>query len=169
MAGNTDYYELVMKMPRPDFVARCPFPFLVGGNGIRRPAGPARTIQFDKTDLTAPLAAQPAPPLARPIVLAIRKVQDMFPSMITVGRTSNNDVFVEDVQVSKFHAAFKVDGERIELSDHNSRNGTFVAGERLAAGTPREVHKNEVVRFGNVEFDLVDAAGCWDRVRRPPR
>jgi pSer/pThr/pTyr-binding forkhead associated (FHA) protein len=104
------------------------------------------------------------------MVLAVRKVSDVFPSMITVGRTTNNDVLVGDVQVSKFHASFRVDGERIEIADHGSRNGTWVAGARLAANAPsRPVRYGETIRFGTVEFDLVDAAECWDRIRRPRR
>ena len=69
----------------------------------------------------------------RPLVLPLRKVQSTFPSMITIGRTENNDLVVSDEQVSKFHAFFRIVGDRVELSDAGSRNGTFVGSQKLAA------------------------------------
>jgi hypothetical protein len=169
MADRTDYCEIAARMGRAVFAQSNPFPFLIGGSGIRRPSGPQRTVTFDADALLKPPGAPPAA-RPRPMVLAVRKVSEVFPSMITVGRTANNDVLVEDVQVSKFHASFRLDGERIEITDHGSRNGTWVGGARLTANAPpRPVRYGETIRFGTVEFNLVDAAECWDRIRRPRR
>ncbi|HEX6835590.1 MAG TPA: FHA domain-containing protein, partial [Polyangia bacterium] len=106
----------------------------------------------------------------RPLVLPLKKVQSTFPSMITVGRTDNNDLVVSDEQISKFHAFFRVFGERVELTDAGSRNGTFVGTKRLAArGASAVVPLNERFAFGAIEFQLFDARGCWEWLRQLDR
>ncbi len=107
---------------------------------------------------------------ARPLVLPLRKVQTTFPSMITVGRTDNNDLVVPDEQVSKFHAFFRTVADRVELSDAGSRNGTFVGTRRLPArGGGALVRIGDKFAFGAVEFQLFDARGCWEWLRQLER
>jgi pSer/pThr/pTyr-binding forkhead associated (FHA) protein len=50
---------------------------------------------------------------------------------ITVGRTRNNDLFINDERISRFHAFFQVRDGAWVISDAGSRNGTFVDGTRL--------------------------------------
>ena len=95
----------------------------------------------------------------------VSKVQDAFPSMITLGRTHNNDIVIDDVQVSKFHAFFKIDGDRIELHDAGSSNGTQVNGARLEPKGPgRVVRLGDLIVFGPLEFALLSPADCWERL-----
>ncbi|MGZ3405284.1 MAG: FHA domain-containing protein [Polyangia bacterium] len=106
----------------------------------------------------------------RPLVLPLRKVPSTFPSMITVGRTENNDLVVPDEQVSKFHAFFRLVGDRVEISDAGSRNGTFVAGRRIEArGASVPLPARGQLAFGAVEFQLFDARGCWEWLRQIDR
>jgi hypothetical protein len=99
----------------------------------------------------------------RPLVLPLRKVQETFPSMITLGRTDINDIVVPDAQVSKCHAFFRVVGSRVELSDAGSRNGTLVAGRRLEPrGSAVVLESRDVCSFAGVEFQLFDSRGCWE-------
>lgn len=106
----------------------------------------------------------------RPLVLPLRKVQPTFPSMITVGRTENNDLVVADEQISKFHAFFRIVGDKLELSDAGSRNGTFVAGRRLEArGAAVPVTARDSCSFGALEFLLLDSRGCWEFLRHRER
>jgi hypothetical protein len=129
----------------------------------RVPTGVFRLVDAKKT--TAPTERG-----GRPLVLPLRKVQPTFPSMITVGRTENNDLVVSDEQVSKFHAFFRLVGDRVELSDAGSRNGTFVAGKRLEArGASMAVARGDRFAFGAVEFQLFDARGCWEWLRQLDR
>jgi hypothetical protein len=164
-----EYRNLARANSRAKFVEICSYPFLIGMPQLSRPSQPGRTIlvsQQDRDALLAPLRKRrPSAEIAL-IVLPVRKVQEAFPSMITVGRTSNNDVVIEDVQVSKFHAFFKINGEQLELADAGSRNGTFIGKLRLEAkGAARPVLMGETVRFGHLEFIFADAGSCWDRLR----
>jgi hypothetical protein len=174
----TGFTEMARSSTRADFVKACPYPFLVGSVALVKPRVPQRTqsnlvVDFDLDQpLTmngpAPdLAARSSAPPAPTVVLAIRKVQPQFPAMITIGRTANNDLVISDVQVSKFHAFFRIGGGRWELADAGSRNGTFVGGRQLqqrAAPTP--LFSGDVVRIAHLEFTFVDAGGCWDLVQR---
>lgn len=47
------------------------------------------------------------------------------------GRDTKAQIFLDDVTVSRDHAAFDVDGRRLHLRDLGSTNGTYVNGERL--------------------------------------
>ena len=164
-----EYRNLARANSRARFIELCPYPFLLGMPQLSRPHQPGRTILVSQQDREALLST---PRKRRPssettlIVLPVRKVQEAFASMITVGRTSNNDVVIEDVQVSKFHAFFRISGDQLELADAGSRNGTFIGKLRLEAkGAARPVRAGETVRFGHLEFVFVDAGPCWDRLR----
>ncbi len=162
--GEMDYYDEALATTRDQFVERNPFPFFVGADVLKRPTGPAQTIaHVSLEELQKPIRRDDPP---KPLVLAIRKVQSIFPSMISVGRTHNNDVVVPDVQVSKVHAFVKVHEGQYEISDAGSRNGTFVGGEKLIAkGAPRVMLSGERVRFGTIEFVFFPSEVCWHRLR----
>lgn len=47
------------------------------------------------------------------------------------GRNTQAKIFLDDVTVSRDHAAFDVSGRSLRLRDLGSTNGTYVNGERL--------------------------------------
>jgi len=65
---------------------------------------------------------------------------------ITVGRDSNNEIVINDAEVSRRHARLTFQGGKYVLEDLGSTNGTFVNGQRLAG--PRVLKPGEVVSFG---------------------
>jgi FHA domain-containing protein len=139
----------------------------------RRPKRPQQTLAIkDVKDLAAAVAAAAAGPPATPelVVFPVRATgRSPFPRMITVGRTKNNDVVLSDIGVSKFHAYFKEEGGKLTLQDAESRNGTFANGETVATnklGKPAVVLPGTKVKFGMLEFWLIDAAGLQDVARR---
>src|SRR5579871_2487865 len=112
MTVAPDYLEEALESDRERFVAACPFPFLVGKGALVKPSGPQQTIQgglelFAKT-MPGGVALHDHKGRERAVLLAVRKVQSAFPTMITVGRTGNNDLVISDVQMSKFHAFFRL-------------------------------------------------------------
>lgn len=54
---------------------------------------------------------------------------------IFLGRDVNNDVVINDPEVSRRHARLIRDGEEYLYEDLGSTNGTFIQGQRLAAPT----------------------------------
>lgn len=66
---------------------------------------------------------------------------------VTAGRAPDNDIVLSDADVSSYHARLTPSsGGVIEISDSNSRNGTFVNGERITG--PRVLRDGDEVRLG---------------------
>jgi serine/threonine protein kinase len=77
--------------------------------------------------------------------------------MIILGRNSStkgilNDIDLSDLDVKKIvsrrHAMIQRNNHDFLLQDLESRNGTFVNGERLAAGQPYTLVSGDVIEFG---------------------
>jgi hypothetical protein len=166
-----DYLDLATRSLREDFVERHPFFFLVGDALLARPEPARRTEIFDfsdpgvdRTGLTN--VDEVAGKKAATLVLAVRKVQDQFPSMITVGRTNNNDIVIPDINISRFHAFFRVFPDRVELADAGSQNGTFIDRKKLPPkGAAQIIVPGEKIAFAHLEFSFLDAGATWDSLR----
>ncbi|HTY40407.1 MAG TPA: FHA domain-containing protein [Thermoanaerobaculia bacterium] len=53
-----------------------------------------------------------------------------------IGRDEASVAWIDDVDVSRRHARIVIDGAGARLEDLGSKNGTFLDGRRLKAGTP---------------------------------
>jgi type III secretion system YscD/HrpQ family protein len=68
------------------------------------------------------------------------------------------DVVFQDLSVSRQHAKITIDlQDRVSLEDLNSRNGTFVDGEKLTGR--KSISSNVLVSMGTTTFMLVDREG----------
>jgi FHA domain len=85
------------------------------------------------------------------VCLLAKRDVNKFASMITLGRTANNDLRFEVGSVSKFHAYFTfVESTRQWLvTDASSSNGTFVNGQRLVPQTHRKLANRDTLGFGH--------------------
>ncbi|MBI3723990.1 FHA domain-containing protein [bacterium] len=82
---------------------------------------------------------------------------------ILVGRSRDNDVCIEDAEVSKRHARFAVTKDGLTLVDNGSTNGTYVNDAKLEAKKAKPVRPNDAVRFGRAaKMQLFDAEGFFD-------
>jgi hypothetical protein len=71
---------------------------------------------------------------------------------VSVGRGTDNDLYINDRSVSKIHAALRMSKEgTILVADTGSTNGTFINGRRLAYGEARPIEDGDVVGFGDIE------------------
>ena len=174
MDATTDtIVQLALALPRAAFVHKHDHFFLVGTEGLQKPDAPRRTVQLDRMDLDQLGMNEPTSPSMRPprpdwLVLPLKKTQDTFPAMITVGRTANNDIVLADVTISKLHAFFQTpQATGLELCDAGSRNGTFVDGRRLPPrGKGEKVKLNDFLRFGQIQLRILDAGSTWDTVQK---
>jgi pSer/pThr/pTyr-binding forkhead associated (FHA) protein len=82
---------------------------------------------------------------------------DLLPEM-TIGRSRDCDIFLEDLAVSRLHATIRqlADGS-YELEDRRSATGTFVNGQRVTRCLLKE---GDVVQIGNnrITFRLVSSS-----------
>jgi len=65
-----------------------------------------------------------------------------------VGRAPDAAVVVDLPSISRRHAVIRVDGQRAEIVDLHSKNGTFVEDKRVADVC--ELSDNATIRFGSV-------------------
>lgn len=50
---------------------------------------------------------------------------------MTIGRSEDNDIVIDDRWVSRHHARIRVDGQQYIVEDLGSKNGTLVNGQRI--------------------------------------
>ena len=90
---------------------------------------------------TAPLApmgvasatASPAPPRRLVVMRGIANMPslELTGDSITVGRATSNTLVLNDLQASRQHARVDLENSAWSVRDLNSRNGTFVNGQRV--------------------------------------
>ncbi len=130
-----------------------------GGAGAGAAAGVSESVRPDSSGPMRSLRIYPIRNTGR----------SPFPRIVTLGRTKNNDIVLADVSISKFHAFFKEEGGQVFLADGESRNGTFVEGERALTtkqGKPTLLKSGARVKFGAVEFRFIDVKELLSLVRQ---
>jgi hypothetical protein len=71
---------------------------------------------------------------------------------ISVGRGTDNEIYLNHASVSKIHATVMLNREgTLLLADSGSTNGTFINGRRIGYGEARQIEDGDVVGFGDVE------------------
>jgi pSer/pThr/pTyr-binding forkhead associated (FHA) protein len=70
---------------------------------------------------------------------------------LTVGRGRDNEVVIEHDTVSSSHARLEFDAQsqRLNITDLNSSNGTFLNGKRVSSA---KAQMGDTIRFGSAEF-----------------
>ena len=91
---------------------------------------------------------------------------ELTQARITVGRTEENDLCINDASVSTRHAEFALAGGRYVLRDLGSTNGTRVNGR---PATEVELAPGDRIRFGNVEGDYEPDAAPRSSGPLPPQ
>ena len=70
----------------------------------------------------------------------------------SIGRSGENDILLDDVTVSRKHANIRRAGERFELIDLGSLNGTYVNNNSIARAT---LNSGDEIQFGKFHMLFV--------------
>jgi hypothetical protein len=84
------------------------------------------------------------------------KVIELVKDIIVLGRDVNNDIVVNDAEVSRTHARLTAQGEGYIVEDLASTNGTFLNGQRLTG--PKLMRHGDMLGLGEtvvMEFGAV--------------
>lgn len=85
---------------------------------------------------------------------------------ITVGRASGNNIVVSNIEVSKQHALFEVDGDQWTIQDCGSTNGTYVNSARIDPDQKVELTSSDAVKIGpGVSAVFFSPAGFYQFLR----
>ena len=77
-------------------------------------------------------------------------------TVITIGRSADNDIFLDDVTVSRKHAQFEFLDASWVITDQGSLNGTYVNNQRV----DRQVLTNsDIVQVGKYRFTFIVGSG----------
>ncbi len=97
------------------------------------------------------------------------KVFDLVKDVLTIGRDMNNDVVINDAEVSRNHGRLTSQSGGYLIEDLASTNGTFVNGQRLIG--PKLLNPGDVVGLGEtivIEYSYVADAGATVVASAPP-
>ncbi len=73
---------------------------------------------------------------------------------ITIGRGSNNDLTLPDQKVSTEHAEIRSEGGEYLLLDRDSKNKTYVEGQRVGETEPYVLESGDVFRVGDFKIEF---------------
>jgi hypothetical protein len=79
-------------------------------------------------------------------------ITNLGPGYVTIGRSPDNQIVLNDPQASSHHAEVHADGTGHIITDLGSSNGTFVNSQRLAPNVPSMLRPGDVIRIGATEF-----------------
>lgn len=88
------------------------------------------------------------------LVSADSKTIIIHPGVTTIGRGEGNDITIDDLKASRFHAEFRAENVTLEIVDLDSTNGTFKNGERLTPHKSYPLVPGDEVAVGNTRFVL---------------
>ena len=116
-----------------------------------QPASP-HTVVFTRP------GEEPAPPdsAARAFLLvrtdgAPRVRFDLGGALISIGRASDNDVIVDDPEVSRHHCQLKLQHGAYSLADLGSRNGSWINGQPVSEVA---LGPGDLIRIGSTDIEF---------------
>jgi len=92
------------------------------------------------------------------IILGSNSLQEDLDKPVTIGRSRNCLVRVEVDSVSKNHASIALDrgSGTYFVTDTNSRNGTFINGEKIETCTKTALWPGAYLSFGDAVYVFID-------------
>ncbi|MDE3091336.1 MAG: FHA domain-containing protein, partial [Chloroflexota bacterium] len=85
---------------------------------------------------------------------------------VALGRTSDNDIMIQDAQVSRRHATIFAQEGKLYLRDEQSTNGTWLNGQRVSRATQLKI--GDRIKISGIEFVVKSAAPEPRRAPMPP-
>jgi len=183
--------DLVSKMSIPEFAEQANFPFLVGkelydgtlmAHSSNKPA--SSTVRFRAIDPRAHDASlaesqqtdtvaigkmpvnQTDSGISHAIYAVRRKAYSVTaPGMISIGRSSTNDIVIPDFVISKAHASIVPFKDKYFISDLSSTNGTKVDHVRIDPGAKVQIQFNSTIALGRIVFIFTSAYVIYKGLR----
>lgn len=85
------------------------------------------------------------------------KTFEFAKNQLHIGRDINNEIVINDSEVSRRHCRFTLVGDSYTLEDLGSTNGTFVNEQRLSAA--HTLRAGEMIRLGDTVILVYEMAG----------
>jgi hypothetical protein len=123
---------------------------------------------IDYATRTVALNFDPLPTVPQ-LVPVLKNPENPFPDRLTIGRATNCDVIIRLAFISKVHAHLFIQGDKLTLRDNKASNSTFLNHRKLEPGSSRSVKLGDVLSFGSIDLELMDAGRLYEILRSLPR
>lgn len=165
-------YELVRRqaatLDREQFVAAFPRPALMA---IYRGLDQAANEGMDPSQsgvqlLTVSVRSAAVLRYLSRIAFVAKRPGNPFAHLISLGRSTNNDITVAVDSVSKVHGYVVADDSGWQFTDHGSTNGSSINGHKLEAGNKYSLRDGDVLQLGlEVMLELILPETLYARAR----
>ncbi len=165
--------EEAARRTREQFLGDFPVPALlavVGDGGLGQSAG-AETIDPNDSGvqlLTVSIKSTTILRYLGKLAFVTKRPGNPFAHLISVGRSVNNDITVAVDSVSKVHGYFVREGDGWSFTDHDSTNGSTLAGRELEPGDKYPLHDGVVLQLGlEAALQYLSPESLYDRAFKP--
>jgi hypothetical protein len=163
------HYRQLLQLGRDEFLASAAPAALVRYRALDAAAvGGTHTMTLDQDypdvediDATRPFGQDLPPEVDLEVYPLNKKTGASFADRITIGRTPNNDIVMNDSSVSRLHAYIRRDGNSWVVADAGSKNGSWLRGSKLEARRETPLPSRTVIRIGEVELTFYTAADLF--------
>jgi hypothetical protein len=163
------HYRQLLQLGRDEFLASAAPAALVRYRALdASAAGGTQTLTLDQdypdenqADATLPYGRDLPPEVDLEVYPLTKKAGASFADRITIGRTANNDIVINDSSVSRLHAYIRRDGNHWIVADAGSKNGSWLRGSKLEARRETALPSRAVLRLGEVELTFYIAADLF--------
>lgn len=101
------------------------------------------------------------------ILPVVKTARNPFQSKIIIGRTSTQDIIIDDLLVSKFHAYFENLGEnQYNIIERGSTNGTILNGVKLENGVQNKVKDQDKISFGGLNYTFFSSRSAYMELKK---
>ncbi len=163
------HYRQLLQLGREEFLASAAPAALVRYRRTVDPAMSAEaTLTIDEyedelvsSEATLPFSKELPDEIDLEVYPLAKKTGASFPDRITIGRTSNNDVVINDTSISRLHAYVRREGTAWLVADAGSKNGSQLRGETLEPRRERPLSSRALLRLGDVDVTFYVAADLF--------
>jgi pSer/pThr/pTyr-binding forkhead associated (FHA) protein len=159
------HYRRLLQLGRDEFLAAAAPAALVryrtGARGPDTSGASTITIESDYSEddieETMPYGKDLPAEIDLEVYPLAKKPGASFPDRITLGRTGNNDIVINDPSISRLHAYIRREGAGWMVADAGSKNGSWLRGATLEPRKETPLPSRAVLRFGEVDLTFYSA------------
>lgn len=111
-----------------------------------RPANPPSPVYRHKPSTTPAKESQPAAPVGQPVLDIDGQRYSLNADSITLGRSSEADILIEDSGISRKHLEIRTEDGHSTAVDLGSTNGSFINGRRIRGSAA--LHDGDSISMG---------------------
>jgi hypothetical protein len=160
------HYRKLLQLGRDEFLASAAPAALVRYRALDPAVMGTATLTIeqdypDEPDATLPYGKELPAEVDLEVYPLAKKAGASFQDRITIGRTANNDVVLNDSSVSRLHAYIRRDGATWIVADAGSKNGSWLRAAQLEPRREIALPSRALLKLGEVELTFYTAADLF--------